>query len=198
MRPGRPCAQRRHMWRASYHYLHEWCGTIPFLALQQTFECFSGVRRHGAAASCPCSGTATTTGNAIRQVDSWYGIVTQYSRGLKHYACIASAENGRHVDYKGISTSAEFREFRVLAAELQCVPLNSLSIATMTALFINLYNLLVVHATIANGPPRGPIQRWRWFSSAEYRIGAFRFTLDDMEHGILRANSWRKSVRKKR
>jgi hypothetical protein len=61
------------------------------------------------------------------------------------------------------------------------------------SLFVNLYNALVLHATCALGPPQdSPESRTRFFrgrTGATYDIGGLSFSLDDIEHGILRANA---------
>jgi hypothetical protein len=58
--------------------------------------------------------------------------------------------------------------------------------------FVNLYNVLILHATCVLGTPAdNPIARTSFFNGstgAIYQIGGYDFSADDIEHGILRAN----------
>ncbi len=64
----------------------------------------------------------------------------------------------------------------------------ALSVAERVALFINVYNALVIHATIVYGRPTNTLARLAFFAHAAYRIGPYKFTLNDIEHGVLRAS----------
>ena len=98
--------------------------------------------------------------------------------------------DGRAVDYAGLSRAGEFTDFVRAAAELQTVNLESFRghLAAATAFFLNLYNVMVVHAIALMGPPTTSWQRLRFFDRVAYRIGPWRWTLNDLEHGVLRAN----------
>jgi hypothetical protein len=54
---------------------------------------------------------------------------------------------------------------------------------------VNVYNALIVHATVAHGVPSNLVQRLRFFKKANYVIGGATFSADDMEHGVLRSNA---------
>eukprot|EP01090_Pellita_catalonica_P006056 TRINITY_DN16254_c0_g1_i1.p1 TRINITY_DN16254_c0_g1~~TRINITY_DN16254_c0_g1_i1.p1 ORF type:complete len:242 (-),score=48.09 TRINITY_DN16254_c0_g1_i1:14-739(-) len=54
--------------------------------------------------------------------------------------------------------------------------------------FINIYNALVIHATVVLGQPKTALQRSRFFTRVSYEIGGNTFSLNDIEHGILRGN----------
>jgi hypothetical protein len=53
----------------------------------------------------------------------------------------------------------------------------------------NLYNALIIDAVIAYGARRSITEIPSVFDRAAYRIGGFRFSANDIEHGILRANA---------
>jgi Protein of unknown function, DUF547 len=57
------------------------------------------------------------------------------------------------------------------------------------AFFINVYNALIVHATVAHGVPANVVERLKFFKKANYVIGGARFSADDIEHGVLRSNA---------
>jgi hypothetical protein len=53
-------------------------------------------------------------------------------------------------------------------------------------------NCLVLHATAVLGSPEDAEERGLFFSGASgaaYRIAGYRFSLDEIEHGILRCNA---------
>jgi hypothetical protein len=59
------------------------------------------------------------------------------------------------------------------------------------AFWINVYNALVLHGVLAFGV-RGSVHRtWNFFGRAAYRVGAGVFTLEEIEHGLLRNNATR-------
>ena len=65
------------------------------------------------------------------------------------------------VDYKKISESEEYKHYERLTLELQRVNLDDTTEKEKLAFFINLYNSLVIHGSIKNGPPDGLWQRYK-------------------------------------
>jgi hypothetical protein len=62
------------------------------------------------------------------------------------------------------------------------------------AFWLNLFNTLVIHGVIAFGVRDSVKEVPFFFDRAQYRVGEFRYTLSDIEHGILRGNArppWR-------
>ncbi len=57
------------------------------------------------------------------------------------------------------------------------------------AFWLNLYNALVIDGIIHYGVRNTVNEVSGFFSRAAYHIGGYRFSLDDIEHGILRANA---------
>ena len=93
-------------------------------------------------------------------------------------------------------SSVEFSEYVLLTNALRGVSLKELSTLLENfrfSFFVNLYNALIIHATCILGTPEdSPEARTRFFNGstgAKYRIGEGEFSPDDIEHGILRANS---------
>jgi hypothetical protein len=56
------------------------------------------------------------------------------------------------------------------------------------AFWINIYNIAVIHGVIELGIEQSVKEVSRFFDRVTYEIGGFRFTLNEMEHGILRGN----------
>ena len=64
-----------------------------------------------------------------------------------------SFDHLQHVDYRGISQSKKFEAYVRATAELKRVDLSTMNREEKVAFFINIYNALVVHAFVVQGPP---------------------------------------------
>jgi hypothetical protein len=95
------------------------------------------------------------------------------------------------VDFEGLRSSEAFRSYVFAAAELQRVDLGPLSHEERLCFFCNVYNALCLHAHVVHGAPNSVLRRWSFFKSLSYRIAGMDFTLDDIEHGVLRGNQTR-------
>eukprot|EP00238_Polyblepharides_amylifera_P007352 CAMPEP_0196585584 /NCGR_PEP_ID=MMETSP1081-20130531/51207_1 /TAXON_ID=36882 /ORGANISM="Pyramimonas amylifera, Strain CCMP720" /LENGTH=592 /DNA_ID=CAMNT_0041907181 /DNA_START=167 /DNA_END=1945 /DNA_ORIENTATION=- len=103
------------------------------------------------------------------------------------YSHFLSAD-GREVDYQSLMASPDFETFVQATGELQRVDLFQMSREELMAFFINVYNILVVHATCDIGAPGSLIERLGFFGAIKYHIGGHTYSADDIEHGILRGN----------
>ena len=56
------------------------------------------------------------------------------------------------------------------------------------AFWLNLYNALTLHALHASGIRKTVLERAGFFSSLAYRVSGLDFSLNDIEHGVLRGN----------
>lgn len=108
-------------------------------------------------------------------------------RILRLYGEFLSSD-GRDVDYEAMALSREFRDYRDATAELQTASFAGLSREDRIALFINLYNALIVHATVSFGAPEGTAGRLAFFRGARYVLSGQVFTSQDIEDGVLRGN----------
>jgi hypothetical protein len=94
------------------------------------------------------------------------------------------------VDYRHLAQSDGYQAYREAARSLQNFDLNGLNNAQeRRAFWINLYNALIIDAVIAYGAKQSITEIPHVFDRAAYRIGWFRFSANDIEHGILRANA---------
>jgi hypothetical protein len=104
------------------------------------------------------------------------------------------AMDGARVDYDAMEKSAGFAEYKTVAAQLSRIDVSAMSEVERRAFFINVYNTLVVHA-LAYGFIRKSywsiwgLSRKFLYSTASYNIGGHIYSLDEIEHGILRGNS---------
>jgi hypothetical protein len=65
------------------------------------------------------------------------------------------------VDYETIAEDEDFERYVALTKELQRVDLTSSTREDKIALFVNVYNALVIHATVKIGQPTNMWQRWK-------------------------------------
>ncbi|KAL5983146.1 hypothetical protein ACLOJK_017228 [Asimina triloba] len=93
----------------------------------------------------------------------------------------------RHLDYKLISRSEEFRRYVNMAQDLQRVDVVSLSADEKLAFFLNLYNAMVIHAVIRSGPQEGVADQ-RMYGDFHYIVGGHPYSLNAIKNGILRCN----------
>lgn len=96
--------------------------------------------------------------------------------------------DGMKVDYGGIKSDVEFAKYVMMSQSLQRIPLSTLTKPEKIALFINIYNSLVVHGIVTNGPPSNHYSRYRFFKTVSYVVGGCNYSLNDIENGILRGN----------
>ncbi|KAI3833913.1 hypothetical protein MKW92_042721 [Papaver armeniacum] len=70
-----------------------------------------------------------------------------------------TSEDGKHVDYRSIHRSEEFARYLRVVEELQRVELQDLSREEKLAFFINLHNMMAIHAILLWGYPIGAMER---------------------------------------
>lgn len=106
------------------------------------------------------------------------------ARRLKSEAIRAE---GRRVDYSSVSRSETYDDLRALAATLRTCSIDDLGQGNeKLAFWINLYNTLVIDGIISYEiADRVGV---RLFRQAAYDVCGLRFSLDDIEHGVLRGN----------
>ncbi len=93
------------------------------------------------------------------------------------------------VDYEAIRISGEYKDYKHLTAALREFNLDILRTREeKLAFWINIYNTIVVDGIISLGIKSSVKEVMGFFSRIKYIIGGHRFSPDDIEHGILRAN----------
>jgi len=97
-------------------------------------------------------------------------------------------DRGR-INYEAMKRSAEYEEYRKVAAGLKKFDPATLSTPQeKKAFWINLYNTIVVQGIVELGIGESVKEIRGFFKNIAYNVGGFLFSADDMEHGILRAN----------
>ncbi|CAH8355402.1 unnamed protein product [Eruca vesicaria subsp. sativa] len=126
-----------------------------------------------------------------------------------------TSPDGKHVDYRSIHGSEEFaryvykfslpvlflllffisnpsinlcpRYLRIIQ-ELHRVELVDMPREEKLAFFINLYNMMAIHAILVWGHPVGPLERTKMFGEFKYVIGGYTYSLSTIQNGIIRGN----------
>lgn len=99
-----------------------------------------------------------------------------------------NVETGR-VDYDRLERSKVIEEYRPLAAALrEFDPGRLVAGEERIAFWINVYNALLIHGVVAYRERRSLLKIRGAFERIAYVIGGHRYSLDDIEHGVLRAN----------
>lgn len=93
------------------------------------------------------------------------------------------------VNYLQIKGSDVFEDYKYTTQKLNYFDLNTLKTdQSKLAFWINIYNALVVHGIIELGIKNSVTEISNFFEKVSYKIGDYIFSLDDIEHGILRCN----------
>jgi GH15 family glucan-1,4-alpha-glucosidase len=93
------------------------------------------------------------------------------------------------VAYELMPEAAPYKQYSRLSGALKMLDLSSLVTRRERLPFwINIYNLLVIHSVVELGIRDSVTEVGGFFTRTSYQIGEFSFSLDDIEHGILRGN----------
>jgi hypothetical protein len=95
---------------------------------------------------------------------------------------------GTACDYAGLGASPEKRRLAETLAALQAFDPKRVRIAAQTAFWLNVFNAIVVRDAAELAQTRGPREVERFFESPRAKIGGLAYSLDDIEHGLLRGN----------
>jgi GH15 family glucan-1,4-alpha-glucosidase len=93
------------------------------------------------------------------------------------------------VAYERMQTSELYQRYVNLSYSLKNMDLDLLRTREeKLAFWINLYNVIVIHAVIELGIRDSVKEVWHFFTRVHYQIGGLLFSPEDIEHGILRGN----------
>lgn len=100
------------------------------------------------------------------------------------------SEEAHTVNYNALKESDLFKEYVEMTKALTQVDLKSLERTEKIAFFLNIYNCLTIHglAVYESGIPDSVLEITNFWKRTAYDIGGDKYSLDDIEHGILRGN----------
>lgn len=93
------------------------------------------------------------------------------------------------VDHTNIHSDDLYWKFEEDVCELQRISLETMNEETKMAFVINVYNLMIKYASCKMGIPETSSNRTAFFGEISVNLGGHTFSLDDLEHGIMRANT---------
>lgn len=96
-------------------------------------------------------------------------------------------DDAGNIAYGEMAKSPAFDVYKKTVMKLHHMDLFQLSREQLMCFCLNIYNALVIHAMIDVGQP-GIFSRTDFYSKNAYYIGPLPYSLDDIEHGILRGN----------
>ena len=146
----------------------------------------------------------TVLGGAVREVLNggpvgdtpirFLDLAANLRRAIHQVKANSIDESGRRVDYAGLARNSAFAAYRGLTPALR--ELNPAHIVTRQerlAFWLNLHNALVIDGIATYGirqrVTEGRLGALGFFRRAAYNVGGWRFSCDDIAHGILRGNS---------
>jgi hypothetical protein len=91
-------------------------------------------------------------------------------------------------DYAAFGRSPEYESLRAAAESLAGFDCSPLAIGQRLPFWLNVYNALVLQAVVARGVTESVRAVGDFYGESKYDVGGYEFSLDDIEHGLLRAN----------
>lgn len=92
------------------------------------------------------------------------------------------------VDYASLMHSNDFHQYLLSARKLRYFDPLLLNDNERKAFFLNIYNSLMIHAIAVMSKPRTMFERISLYNTAAYDIGGRPYSLNMIEHGVLRSN----------
>lgn len=120
--------------------------------------------------------------DVIRRIyNTWRQIINQFAT--------ISSKKTLKISYALLSTSALFEQLKKDLGLLHKFDPSLLPERERKAFFINIYNIMTIHALILCGRPNSVITKTLFFKTKCYVIGNYKISLDDIEHLILRGGN---------
>ncbi len=115
-------------------------------------------------------------------------VVSRLNKIMQGIQKRATNRNG-DFDLASASNDGEYVKFQEGVCELQGIDMSVMDVNTRTAFIINVYNLMIKYAQVKHGVPRNNLERVPFFTKIKINIGGEKFSFNDLENGILRANA---------
>ncbi|KAJ3423405.1 electron carrier/ protein disulfide oxidoreductase [Anaeramoeba flamelloides] len=114
---------------------------------------------------------------------------------LLHIFYLNYNTSAEYINIKKMNSTVSFQKFEELTSQLQKIDLSNLkNTKEQLCFFLNTYNLLSLHGIISNSLIPHDKSSWDHHQqNSIYLIGGSYFSLSDIFHGILRANTSSKS-----
>lgn len=96
---------------------------------------------------------------------------------------------GTAFSYKGFRVSPLFQQWEELTHQLSILDLSSIPMSQRLSFYLNLYNMMIIHGLLRIPRSQSNSSQRKWFGGIKYVIGGLLYSLDDIENGLIRANS---------
>ena len=91
-------------------------------------------------------------------------------------------------DHAALQASAERAQVGACLAELEAFDLHRVAIPAQTAFWLNVFNAVVLRDSAELAGASSERAASAFFERPRLKVGAFTYSLDDIEHGLLRGN----------
>lgn len=119
-------------------------------------------------------------------------ILREFYRVITLIAKKYVAADGQAFQYANFKKSPDYQHYQTATALLQNLDVAALkSRDDALAFWLNLYNFLVIDGVLKAGIAASVQDSPGFFAKTSYRLGEYVFSLDEIEHGILRNNQRR-------
>jgi len=97
--------------------------------------------------------------------------------------------DNRHFNFTALERSKHWEELLIISNALKSFdPMQLNSYEDQLSFWLNTFNLLMIQGITKSSLEQPLIENTKFFSETAYQVGEEFFSLDDIEHGILRAN----------
>ncbi|PRP74272.1 putative SET-binding factor [Planoprotostelium fungivorum] len=126
----------------------------------------------------------------VEQASGWEFSEKLLMSIIEVFFSVMTGDDQVYLDLKAVESSKDYARYLEQVALLRTFDLSSLKTRDeCLSFFINIYNALVIHAYLLVGFASNKWD-WRFISrSAWYQIGSLPYTIDFIQHGILRGNN---------
>uniref|UniRef100_A0A915BG44 DEP domain-containing protein n=1 Tax=Parascaris univalens TaxID=6257 RepID=A0A915BG44_PARUN len=97
-------------------------------------------------------------------------------------------EDRKTIKYVGIEDNEYFQDYIALSRDIQRLNVQDANRWEKVAVFVNIYNIMLIHAFTKFGSPNDVWQRRKLLNSTYYVIGGQPYSLQSILNGILRGN----------
>ena len=105
-------------------------------------------------------------------------------------ACAAHYDAARNAfEYAAFARSPEYGSLQAAAGALAGYDCATLGVGYRMPFWINVYNAFVLHAVIARNVSDSIRSVGDFYTESKYEVGGYVFSLDDIEHGLLRGDA---------
>lgn len=116
-------------------------------------------------------------------------IVPQFQSLSKSILDTFLSNDGFAFDYMGFSSSELYQRYQECVLKLAGIDMTFLKGDEKLSFYLNLYNLMAIHGILCQPRPDSNLGRVKWFETIQYLIGGYKFSLNDIENGLIRQNS---------